>query len=268
MTPEDYLNAGNLRESLQLLQERVRKDPSNAKDRIFLFQLLVIMGQWERALTQLKVVKELDERSIPMSLTYQQLIVCEQYREQVFAGKCDPIVFGKPEDWMAMLIHALRLSAEEKYEASHELRHNAFEKVPTCCGLIDDQAFEWLADSDPRIGPVFEAYIDGRYFWIAQESVQLIMIEEPADLRDFVWQPAHFTWSNGGESYGFLPTRYPFSYQVDDQLALSRKTIWEANDKEMSIGYGQKMLTTDRSDFAVMDVRKIVFNRDLIQEKV
>ena len=87
MAPEDYLKAGNLKESLQLLQERIKKQPSNPADRIFLFQLLSVMGQWERAQTQLKVLKELDERSIPMVLTYRQVIACEQYREQVFSGQ-------------------------------------------------------------------------------------------------------------------------------------------------------------------------------------
>lgn len=268
MTPEDYLDAGNLQESLHLLQDRVKKNTSKTEDRIFLFQLLAIMGQWERAIMQLKVIKELDESTIPMSLTYQQIIASERYREQVFAGKCDPIVFGQPEEWMAMLIQALKLITEERYKASRDLRLNAFEKAPVSCGLIDGEPFDWMADSDPRMGPIFEAYIDGRYFWIAQKNVHSIIIEEPVDMRDLVWQPAHFTWSNGGESYGFLPSRYPFSYRIDDQLALSKKTIWTNLDDELSIGYGQKMWITDRSDFAAMDARKIVFNYDLNREKV
>ncbi|MFO1349473.1 MAG: hypothetical protein U1F68_01835 [Gammaproteobacteria bacterium] len=35
------------------MQEQVRKNPANAKYRVFLFQLLAVLGQWERALNQL-----------------------------------------------------------------------------------------------------------------------------------------------------------------------------------------------------------------------
>lgn len=258
MTPEDYLKTGHLKESLQLLQERIKKQPANSADRIFLFQLLSVMGQWERAQTQLEVLKELDERSIPMVLTYRQVIACEQYREQVFSGQREPVIFGTPQKWIALLVQALRLVAEENYEASRNLRFQAFEEAPGHGGTINGESFAWMADSDPRMGPILEAYIDGRYLWIPLERVRSILIEEPVDLRDLIWLPAHFTWRNGGESYGFLATRYPFSYQMDPQLALSRKTIWEEYPNDLMIGYGQKMWTTDQSEYALMDTRTIL----------
>src|SRR5258705_13739336 len=41
-------------------QSSVRSDPANAKRRVMLFQLMVLSGQWDRALTQLYVIKEMD----------------------------------------------------------------------------------------------------------------------------------------------------------------------------------------------------------------
>jgi protein involved in temperature-dependent protein secretion len=46
MIAEQYLKAGNLSEALAQLQ-------ADIKLRTFLFQLLSVLGQWERALTQL-----------------------------------------------------------------------------------------------------------------------------------------------------------------------------------------------------------------------
>jgi len=60
MPVDQSLREGKLDDSLAELQEKVRKDPSNTKHRIFLFQLLAILGQWERAMTQLKVLGEMD----------------------------------------------------------------------------------------------------------------------------------------------------------------------------------------------------------------
>lgn len=257
MTPEDLLKQGDLNQALQLLQEQVKKQPSNSEYRIFLFQLLVVTGQWERALNQLKVIKELDDSAIAMVLMYRQVIACEQYREQVFLGKKEPIVLGKPEEWIALLMQSLKLIAEEKFEAAKALRAKAFEDASAVVGTINGENFEWLADADERLGPIIEAFIDGRYLWTTLDNLQAIVIEEPVDLRDVVWLPAHFSWKNGGENYGLIPSRYPFSYQVDSLLALSRKTVWQESSSNLYIGYGQKMIATDQSEYPLMQVRTI-----------
>ena len=47
MTAEDYLKQGDIKAALLLLQEQVKKQPANPELRIFLFQLLSVMGQWD-----------------------------------------------------------------------------------------------------------------------------------------------------------------------------------------------------------------------------
>ena len=51
---EDALRNADPAAALQLLQDEVRARPADAKLRIFLFQLLCVLGQWERALNQLR----------------------------------------------------------------------------------------------------------------------------------------------------------------------------------------------------------------------
>lgn len=65
---------------------------------------------------------------------------------------------------------------------------------------------------------------------------------------------------NGGENYGLMPARYPRSYQTEPLLALSRKTIWQELPHDIHIGYGQKMLLTDQSEYPLMEVRTITIN--------
>ena len=66
MLADERLREGKLDESLADLQERVRKDPANANHRIFLFQLLAVLGDWNRAATQLKVAGQLDAGTLAM----------------------------------------------------------------------------------------------------------------------------------------------------------------------------------------------------------
>lgn len=112
MIAEELLRAGRLDDALKALQEQVRSQPSNATLRIFLFQLLAVMGQWARAQNQLKVVGELDASALPMVQTYSTAIDCEALRREVFAGRLTPVILGQPAEWIAPLLQALSLDAE------------------------------------------------------------------------------------------------------------------------------------------------------------
>ena len=258
MGMEDWLHGGDPSTALSDLQEQIRKNPSSAKLRVFLFQLLAIEGRWDRALTQLKVAGELDAGNLAMVQTYREALACEALREQIFAGQRSPLVFGQPATWIALLVEALRLAAAGEIEQSQQVRDEAFAAAPATRGVIDDQPFEWIADADARLGPVLEAIISGKYYWVPFDRIREIRIEAPADLRDVVWMPAYFTWANGGESVGLIPTRYPGSQaSADSQVRLARRTDWADRGAELFVGLGQRMLATDAGEYPIMDARAI-----------
>ena len=82
MTPEEHLRSGDPDQALVALQAQVRADPSNAKLRIFLFQLLCVLGDWKRAVAQLRMSAELDPGATVMAQAYREAILCEVYRER------------------------------------------------------------------------------------------------------------------------------------------------------------------------------------------
>lgn len=261
MSAEQSLKEGKVDEALADLKDQVRKDPADPKLRTFLFQMLTVVGDWGRALNQLKVVGEMDETALPMLQTYREAIQCEVLRKKVFAGETTPLVFGEPEEWIALLIESLNQFVAGRYKEAAGLRDQAFEAAPTTTGTIDDQAFEWIADADPRLGPVLEAVVNGRYYWIPFHRIREIRLEEPEDLRDMVWAPAQFEWANGGKTVGFIPTRYPGSEDSEDPaVQLSRKTEWLEVAPETWIGQGQRLVATDAGEVPLLDARKIVLD--------
>jgi type VI secretion system protein ImpE len=264
MSPEQELRDGNLTEALAQLQREVRKDPANAAYRVFLFQLLSILGDWNRALGQLGVAGDLDPRALAMVQTYREALRCEVFRAEVFAGRRSPLVFGQPAPWMAWLIEALRRNADGRPAEAQELRDRAFEAASAVPGRIGDTPFEWIADADPRLGPILEAIIDGRYYWVPFAAARRIVIEKPEDLRDIVWMPAHMFWTNGGESVALLPTRYPGSEASSDPaIRMSRRTEWVESVAGAISGHGQRMLATDMSEYPLMDIREILLGNFL-----
>jgi type VI secretion system protein ImpE len=258
MFAEQSLREGSLEDTLTQLQDQVRKDPANVSHRIFLFQLLAVLGDWNRAATQLKVAGELDAGTLAMVQTYREALRCEVLRANIFVGNSTPLVFGKPEKWVALLIEALRPSAAGDHVGAQALREEAFDLAPATAGRVDGQAFEWIADADQRLGPVLEVIVNGAYYWVPFDRIREIRVEEPVDLRDLVWMPVQLIWSNGGGTVGLVPTRYPGSEASDDRaIRMGRRTEWLEPEAGVYLGMGQRMLTTDADDYPLMDVRVI-----------
>lgn len=255
---ERAVREADLDAALHYLQEQVRQHPANPKLRIFLFQLLCVLGQWERALTQLNVAADLDAQALGMAQMYRDAVQCEMLRAGVFSGQRSPLIFGEPSEWLALLIESLLVTGTPRESEAASLRKRAFEAAPTTAGAVDGQPFEWIADGDMRLGPICEAVINGRYYWVPFERLSKVDLEAPADLRDVVWVPAHFQFSNGGESVGLIPTRYAGSERADDSaLRLARKTTWHEVSPDVFTGVGQRQFSTDAGDYALMDVRSI-----------
>jgi type VI secretion system protein ImpE len=258
---QDYLKEGNLEQTLSAVKQAVREDPAKAENRTFLFQLLAVTGDWERALNQLNVAGELDSAALPMVQMYREALACEALREKVFVGERAPLVFGDPEQWIAMILESVRLAGQGRFEEAAELRGRAYESTPETPGTINDERFEWIADADSRIGPFIEAVVNGKYYWIPMHRVASIKIEAPEDLRDLVWIPVHFFWANGGQSVGLIPVRYPGTQSCgNDALLLGRRTEWTEEAGDTYCGLGQRMLATDQNEYALLDVREIKFD--------
>jgi len=258
MRAEEALTSGDLEGALADLTGRVRRAPADARLRIFLFQLLAVLGQWGRALAQLNVAGELDAEALAMVNTYREALRCEALRERIFAGERDPLLFGEPESWMALLVEALHLAAQDRVEQAQQLRSQAFEQAPSTTGKIDGEAFEWIADADQRLGPVLEAIINGRYYWVPFRNIRSLVLEAPADLRDLVWTPAHIAWANEGETVALIPTRYPASESSpDNRIKMARRTEWEELGGGLFVGIGQRMLATDAGEYPILETRRI-----------
>lgn len=261
---EQALKNGDALAALKLLTEQVRARPQDAKLRVFLFQLLCVLGQWERALNQLNVSLELDPATLPMVQTYREAIACEALRRQVFAGQKAPMLFGEPETWVALLIEAMLREGRGEPDAARQLRGQALEQAPASPGTVTageaaPQDFAWIADADSRLGPMLEAVINGKYYWLPFNRLAQVDVHAPEDLRDAVWMPANFRFVNGGEVVGLIPTRYPDTeLAAGDALALARRTEWREAAPGVYTGLGQRLLTTDQADIGLMDLRTVV----------
>lgn len=256
---ETLLAAGEPRAALQALQAEVRERLADPKLRVFLFQLLCVLGDWARAVKQLEVCGELDPNSLAMVAMYRGAVAAESLRASVMAGTSRPAVHGPTDDWVASLVDALAAEGGGDHAGAARLREQAFDAAPATRGTLNGEAFEWIADADTRIGPVLEAVVEGSYRWLPFTVLSKVVVEAPVDLRDLVWAPAHLTFATGDEQAALIPVRYVGTRIEDDgALLLARKTEWIEAGPEQYRGLGQRLFVTDRAEVGLLEMRELV----------
>ena len=252
-------NAGGLAGELAAAMAAVRSSPQALELRMALFQLSCAVGNWERARAQLDTMAKLDAETVLFARTYGRLIDSEATRSRVFAGTEQPVAFGEPPAWLAMMARALRLDADGEAARAGELRERAREGAAARAGTVGNEPFAWLMDADPRLGPTLEVVVEGQYRWLPLDLLEELRAEPPKAMRDLVWRPVALRLAGGRELHAFVPVRYPGSELVDeDAVRLSKETRWTDEGGEQR-GLGQRVLATNAGDHAFLDVRRLRF---------
>ncbi|MGF6792998.1 type VI secretion system protein ImpE [Paraburkholderia sp. 35.1] len=185
--PEKLLADGHLNDALQALAAKVKNSPADATLRVFLFQLLALRGDWERAGTQLTVAGELERQNALMVAAYRAALVGEREREAVLAALRNPATVGERSEWERLLLQSLQQLCGGRIAEALALRARAFDEAETVRGSIDGVPFKWIADADPRFGPCLEVILKDSYAWVPFSRVAALSFDAPTDLRDKIW---------------------------------------------------------------------------------
>jgi type VI secretion system protein ImpE len=267
-TWEEALRSGDLSGALAAVKQGIRGNPSDADLRLVLLHLALLDGDWDGALKQLKLYGELssDENSQLLVLTLSSLIESEEQRRAVLSGEREPLIFAEPPAWVGGLAQMNRHLAAGEFEAAAGCRERVAEEAPAIPGTVDGTRFDWLGDTDWRFCAVLEAVIGGSYYWLPIERLRRITLSEPKGLRDLVWCPVNFQFTNEGESPGFIPVRYPGSEDSENRdLALARGTVWDEAAPGIVLAKGQRVLTDGDHDYSLLDVRRIEFEHPEVE---
>ncbi|MGI4732242.1 MAG: type VI secretion system accessory protein TagJ [Janthinobacterium lividum] len=258
MNADNLLRAGDLDGARRALVEAVRRTPGDVPTRMFLFSLLAIAGEWDKARIQLTTLAQLSPEAQMLSVAYGQAIDAERERAAVFAGEAAPTLHVA-SDWALGLAEAVAHEAAGRADVADETRSTALDAAPDTPGDLDGEAFDWIADADRRFGPTFEAIVGGRYGWQPFDQIRSITSDGPRDLRDLVWYPVEIAFRDGRTTAALLPARYP-GIPADPAERLARATGW--SDGPMGqVGSGQRLWSLSTGeDRGLLSVRSLVFH--------
>lgn len=232
MNAIELYKAGKLQEAIDALGVELRSDPTDARRRTFLFELLCFAGEYDRAEKQLDVL----------------------------AG-------GSKDAAMGALVYRSALHAQRLREAQIAKGAQAYSRQPdeNVTGTLNGRAFSRLRDADPRLGARLEVYAAGQYMWIPFEHLSSVQIQPPAQLRDLIWTPAvvktgpSFKGAELGEM--LLPSLTPFSWDDEsDDVRLGRVTEWVQLESGEEVPIGRKLLLVDGEEISLLDVRDLVIH--------
>ncbi|WP_343610914.1 type VI secretion system accessory protein TagJ [Novosphingobium sp.] len=257
---DTLLRSGDVDGARAALVATVRAQPADQAARMFLFQLLAVAGEWDKAKKQLQALAQLSGEAQMLAMAYGQAIDAELERAEVFAGRQRARQHAA-SDWCEGVVDALHHLTNGRVAEAIAARDAAFDAAPDTPGAFNDEAFAWIADADARFGPAFEAIIGGRYGLQPFDQIASITSEGPRDLRDLVWYPVQIAFKSGQSVAGFLPARYPGSEASPETAErLARATEWRVSDLG-DLGSGQRLWTlSDGEDRGLLSLRTLRFD--------
>jgi type VI secretion system protein ImpE len=260
-SPDELIRAGDLAAARAALVDEVRARPDHRPARMFLSQVQLLLGEWDKALTHMKALAGLSPEALTLFTAYDRLVTAEKTRESVFAGQAAPVALEDGGPWFDALVSALAADIKGDAGAAASLREQAFNDAPDTPGDVDGHRFSFIADADARFGPSLEAMLDGRYGLIPFEAIASLESDGAKDLRDLVWLPARLTLKSGKAGHVFIPTRYPGAPSSPDPLVkLARKTEWTGRADLGNAGAGQRLLDAEGHEVALLDLRRLIFD--------
>jgi type VI secretion system protein ImpE len=231
MSPQDLVQSGKLTEAIQALNAEVRDHPADARRRTFLFELLCVAGQYDRAEKHLNLLSQAGADAELGALLYRSAIVAERKRQAFFE--------------------------------SGQYASAAPANAPPA-GTLNGKPFRTIEDLDPRIGARLEVFIAGEYVWLPFEHIGGIIMQAPKMLRDTLWATAQVRTgpSFKGQEFGevLLPILSPFSSKHEsDDVKLGRATDWRQEGENL-VPFGQKLLLVDEEEvIPFLEIRELVF---------
>src|ERR1700749_1294890 len=87
MSPRELFQAGKLNEAVQALGAEVRDNPTDARRRTFLFELLCFKGEYDRAEKHLHVLADANKDAQVGAVLYFASLHAERLRRDLFSKR-------------------------------------------------------------------------------------------------------------------------------------------------------------------------------------
>ena len=220
---DECLRGGDLDGARAALVAAIQADPADVRHRLGLAEVLIVMGDYERADTHLNAAQNLDvSYGVAVALT-RQLIRAATWRAETFdAGRPPELVTPRTAAVDAGLAAILALREGVTITIDDDAVADDLR------GTVDGRAFVGWRDADDRTAGVLEVLTaTGNYVWAPLAQVRAVRLQPVTRLRDTVWRPAEVDLADGPNGVVYLPVIYHAgTAELTAAQRLGRETDW------------------------------------------
>jgi len=257
------LDEGDLAGAIAASIDAVKRNPTDVPARIFLFELSMFSGEWDRAEKQLDTIGHQNATSAIGTLIYRQNFHNERERINLFEHGTHAASITPIPKYVDELVQAVDLVRRGETFEARSLLDTVEEERPAFAVEVDGERFEDFRDYNDLTMCVFEAFVKDNYVWLPFEQVVSIEFLERKSLRDIYWPQAKVELLNGTQGEMFLPSLYVNSWKNDDdQIRLGRAVDWRDLGDDVYTGEGVRLFWMDGQQKPALDVKTITFIRE------
>jgi type VI secretion system protein ImpE len=259
MNASELYKAGKLPEAIDAQIQEVKTNPADHAKRLFLFELLLFVGDLDRARRQIDAIKY-EQVDLNMALLgYRHLLDAEQARRRLFSDGLAPQFLTDPPEHVHVRMEAINCLRENRpKEAADLLSRPAVQTHSFLKGQLNDKPFQELRDGDDVFGTVLEVMARGKYFWVPLEQVDTLAMNPPRFPRDLLYFPAKLLTRDGESGDVFLPVLYPGSHaHPDNQIKLGHATDWIAAEGGPVRGVGRRNFFVGEDVSSLLEWRQL-----------
>ncbi len=265
-SPGDLLAAGNLTAAITAAEGAVKRAPGDLEARWLLAELLILIGETERADGQLDALISLEPRAAVAATPIRQLLRAEAARRQFFdEGRMPELLDGADEPVREQLRAFVQHRSGEAAAAAATVAA-AEAARPALPGRLagttsGERAFTDFRDLDDLTAGVFEVLTQtGKYYWIPMGRVASISFSPPQRPLDLIWRKGQMCVPEAFEAEVCLPAVYGSLATADDASRLGRRTDFLGGEDEAAIGVGRRLFVVDGEDaIDMLDLERVEF---------
>ncbi|MHC1742014.1 MAG: type VI secretion system accessory protein TagJ [Syntrophobacteraceae bacterium] len=260
MDAKELIRAGKLAEARNQLVAEVKAAPGDFNRRTLLFQVLCLLGEWDKAALHLNTVAAQNLKSEVAAQAYRNLVHAEKQREEVFTSGRRPAFMPEMPAYAEAFFQVWDLVSKDLIEDAESVYTSIIEKLPLPSGTLNSNPFAGFRDTHSFLSPFLEVFVHDRYVWLPIGAVRELTIAPPQTLFDTLWVSCHLTTWEGLAMNCFLPSLYPLSHRhEDDRVKLGRMTDWKSAGGFFVRATGQHVFEVGEEDVNLLEIRELVF---------
>lgn len=260
MDTKELIRSGQLALARESAVNDVKSAPADLGKRFLLFQVLVFLGEWDKAEKHLDLMGGVNSELTVTIQSYKNALSAEKSRDSFWTQGELPDFLPEKPFYAPIYAELLSCYLAKDTPQAREILEKLWEELPEVKVSKDGKSLSGFHNSDSLLCFFLEAFVYDKYVLVPLADIRELVIASPETLMDLMWAHGQLTTWGGLTLNCQLPVLYPRSHShQDDKVKLGRLTDWVELGDGLYRGVGQQVFVSTEGDLPILEVGEISF---------